>query len=216
MIPQSICAAKPSLEFLWTVSFVTVTVVQLSFYPVFFYPALGSGFAKGPAGHTVFYPAPCGQGHICPPKACPPAPIFLGPCPLPHCCEDSIFHTPGGIGCQPGAFGRIECRDAFDQPDGPDGDQILLICRLGIIFFHNMGHQAQVAFDQHIPGIQISRLGQSKITAFFFRRQWFWKTSCRQGQRTKQGIEHQPCGEQHLSSPHDNCILPCLSSFRIV
>ncbi len=47
---------------------------------------------------------------------------------------DSVFHTSGRIGCQPGALGRIKALNALDQPDGANGYQVLLIGSLGIIF----------------------------------------------------------------------------------
>ena len=47
--------------------------------------------------------------------------------------EDLILHTPGRIRGQPGALGMIKGGDPFDETDGTDGDQILLVCRLGIV-----------------------------------------------------------------------------------
>ena len=44
----------------------------------------------------------------------------------------------------------------FDQADGADGDQVLLFLCLGIVFFDNMCHKAQVALYQHIAGVQIA------------------------------------------------------------
>ena len=41
--------------------------------------------------------------------------------------EDLIFHAPCRIGGKAGAFGAVEGGDAFDKPNGADGDQVLLI-----------------------------------------------------------------------------------------
>jgi len=49
--------------------------------------------------------------------------------------EDLIFHAPCGVGCQARAFGRIKGGDPLDQTNGSNGDQILLIRRLGVVFF---------------------------------------------------------------------------------
>ena len=87
-----------------------------------------------------------------------------------HSGIDSIFHAPGGVGSQPGAFGRIECGDPLDQTDGAHGDQILLIRGLGIVFLHDVGHQAQIALDEHIPGIQIPLGRQLQIVLLLLRR----------------------------------------------
>ena len=47
--------------------------------------------------------------------------------------EDLIFHAAGRIGGQPRAFGRIKGGNALDEPDGTNGDQILLIGGLGVV-----------------------------------------------------------------------------------
>ena len=49
--------------------------------------------------------------------------------------QDLIFYAPGGVGGQAGAFGGIKGGDSLDEPDGADGDQILLIGSIGIVFF---------------------------------------------------------------------------------
>lgn len=76
-----------------------------------------------------------------------------------HSGIDSIFHTSGGIGGEAGAFCRIKTLDPLDQANGAYGDQILLVCGLGIVLFHNMGNQAQVAFNQNIAGLNIPLCG---------------------------------------------------------
>ena len=49
--------------------------------------------------------------------------------------KDLIFDTSGGIGCQSGAFAGIKAGNAFDESDGPDGDQVFLIGGLRVVFF---------------------------------------------------------------------------------
>ena len=49
-------------------------------------------------------------------------------------CEDCIFYTPCGIRRQPDIFLRLIAGDALNQPDGADGDQVVLVYGLGVIF----------------------------------------------------------------------------------
>ena len=46
-----------------------------------------------------------------------------------------IFNTPAGIGSKPDLLIRLECGNALDQPDGSDGNQIVLVAIGGVIFF---------------------------------------------------------------------------------
>lgn len=48
---------------------------------------------------------------------------------------DSIFYAAASVGGQPHIFVRFECGYPFDQADGPDGDQIVLVAGGGVIFF---------------------------------------------------------------------------------
>ena len=48
--------------------------------------------------------------------------------------QDLIFHAAGSVGGQSCPLGRIKGGDPLDQTDGADGDQILLVGRLGIVF----------------------------------------------------------------------------------
>lgn len=127
----------------------------------------------------------------------------------------SIFNTPGGIGGQTGSFGGVKGTDAFHQPDGSDGNQILLVRGLGVVFFHYVGNQTQIPFNQHIPGIQVSRLGQSQIIPLLLGGQGFGEGTGVQLQRIQQGTQHQPGCCEHMLHLHCNCILPCSSGFQI-
>ena len=48
----------------------------------------------------------------------------------PEIHQNLIFYTPGRIGCEPCALRRVERRNALDETDRPDRQQILLIRRL--------------------------------------------------------------------------------------
>ena len=83
-----------------------------------------------------------------------------------HSGIDSIFYTSCRIGCQTRSFGCVKCCDAFNQANGADGNKILLIGSLRIVFFHNVCDQAQIAFDQNISCFQVT-LGTSLQVVFF-------------------------------------------------
>ena len=40
----------------------------------------------------------------------------------------------------------------LDEPDGADGDQVLLVVLPGVIFFYDVGHQPQVVLDEDLAG----------------------------------------------------------------
>lgn len=66
-----------------------------------------------------------GQGHL---------PLQLPGRPEVH--EDLIFNASGRIGRQTHIFVRLEGGDPFDQPDGADREQIVLVPVLGVILFY--------------------------------------------------------------------------------
>ena len=73
-----------------------------------------------------------------------------------HSGIDSIFHAPGSISGQPSTLGGIKTFNTFHQSNGTYRNQILLIGSLGVIFFHNMGNQPQIPFDEYISCLNIS------------------------------------------------------------
>ena len=52
-----------------------------------------------------------------------------------HRSEDCIFNTTGCVSGESGPFGRVEAGDSLDQPNGADGDEVVLVGVLGVIFF---------------------------------------------------------------------------------
>jgi len=70
-------------------------------------------------------------------------------------CEDSIFNAPAGVGSKPDIFIRLEGRNTFDQPNRPDGNQVVLVTVGGVIFFYNVCHQPQVVLNEHIPRVGV-------------------------------------------------------------
>ena len=70
--------------------------------------------------------------------------------------ENLILHTAAGIGGQPHLFVRLKRGNPFNQTNGSNGNQIVLISGLYIIFFENVGNQAKIMFHQFVPGFQVS------------------------------------------------------------
>ena len=62
---------------------------------------------------------------------------------------------------------------------------------------HNMSHQAQVAFDQDIAGVQVAGGGAFQIVFFLLGGQRLGEAAALQLQRVKQPAQHQPYGRQH-------------------
>ena len=78
--------------------------------------------------------------------------------------EDSIFNAAACISGKPRLACGIKGIYRFHQPDGADGNKILLIARQGVIFFYDVRHQPQIVADQlfsggGIPGVQGAESG---------------------------------------------------------
>lgn len=72
-------------------------------------------------------------------------PVLLLHPPIVPLCEDSIFNTSARISCQPDAFVGLEGVHRLDEPDGTDGDQVLLLLRLGVVFFEDAVSKANLS-----------------------------------------------------------------------
>ena len=86
-----------------------------------------------------------------------------------------IFNTPCRICCKARALFRVESRDALDESNGADGDQVLLIGGLRVVFLHNVRYEAEIPLDEHIARLQIALQPGVKIFPFLARRQRLWK-----------------------------------------
>lgn len=87
--------------------------------------------------------------------------------------EDLVFHTAGGVGGQADALSGVKGGDGLDEADGPDGDQILLVGGLGIVFFHDVGHQTKIAFYEDVTCLQVPSCGFFQIFLLLFGGQGF-------------------------------------------
>lgn len=80
-----------------------------------------------------------------------------------HSGIDSILHTTGGVCSKPCTLAGIKGGDSLDESDCANGNQILLIRSLGVVFFHNVRDQAKISLNQNISGIQITLRRQLQI-----------------------------------------------------
>ena len=65
--------------------------------------------------------------------------------------EDLIFDAPGGVGGQTRPLLRVEAGDALDEPDGADGDQVLLVGALGVVFFGRLKQKEEFSRSKTTP-----------------------------------------------------------------
>ena len=65
--------------------------------------------------------------------------------------QDLIFDTTAGVCGQPDVFVRLEGGNSFDQTDGADGDQIVLIAGLGVIFFGQVKQKDEFSRSKTTP-----------------------------------------------------------------
>lgn len=70
--------------------------------------------------------------------------------------QDLIFNTSCRIGRQTRSFCRVKAGNALDESDGPDGDQIVLVGILGVVFLYDVRDQTQIVFDQCVPGFRVA------------------------------------------------------------
>ena len=70
--------------------------------------------------------------------------------------EDVVLDAPGRIGRKPGSLILVERLDALDEPDRPDGDQVLRVLAAAVKFLDDVGDQAQVVLDQLVPRLAVT------------------------------------------------------------
>lgn len=128
-----------------------------------------------------------------------------------HC----IFNTPCRICCKARTLFRVESRDALDESNGADGDQVLLIGGLRVVFLHNVRHEAKIALDEHIARLQIALCGALEILPLLPRRQRLRKgTAVRQAQGIQHAADDEPYG-QHKKPPPATVFPSSKSIYRL-
>ena len=106
--------------------------------------------------------------------------------------EDSIFNAAAGISGKPRLACGIKGIYRFHQPDGADGNKILLVARQGVIFFYDMRHQPQIVADQLFPGGGIPGVQGAESGGLFPGCERTRKAAAFQMERQKQKF----CGEK--------------------
>ena len=66
--------------------------------------------------------------------------------------EDLVLDAPGGVTGKPYPFTAVETVNGLDEANRANRDQILLVILPRIIFFDDVGNQAQVVLDELLPG----------------------------------------------------------------
>ena len=87
-----------------------------------------------------------------------------------------VINTACGIGRKPCAACVVKSRDRFDKSDRSYRDQIFEIFSGVLIFFCNVGDQAEISFDKNVFCIQIPLLTAVKIYFFLSGSQRFRKS----------------------------------------
>ena len=62
--------------------------------------------------------------------------------------ENFVFYASRSVAGKAYSFGIVKCVGSFNEADGADGNQIILIIGSGIVFFYDMSYQAQVVGHQ--------------------------------------------------------------------
>ena len=81
---------------------------------------------------------------------------------------------------------------------------------------HDVRHQAQIAFNEDVSGVQISLVGKLYVIALLLPGQRLGEGAGGQLQRVQQCAEHQPSRKQHHTSPqHTLFAVGCPFSYRL-
>ena len=128
--------------------------------------------------------------------------------------EDLIFNASAGIGGQAHVFVRLEGGHPLDEADGTDGEQVVLISALGVVFFDDVRHQAQVMLNELAAGIRIppGHSLQQELLLLPLEGGRKRPRGPRQTQGEKQSVEReqQPC-RPHSDHLRRSVCRPCVS-----
>ena len=87
-----------------------------------------------------------------------------------------IVNAAGSVCGKLGSTAQIKSGNGFDKADGTNGDQVIRVFIATLIFFCNMGYQAQIVFDQNVFCFRIAPLEAEQIALLFISRQRFWES----------------------------------------
>ncbi|MPN52592.1 hypothetical protein SDC9_200254 [bioreactor metagenome] len=107
--------------------------------------------------------------------------------------QNLIFNAPAGISGKADVFVRLKRRNPFDQPNGSNGNQVVLIPRLGVVFFNDVCHQTQVVLDKLVARLHVSGgvAFQIKLLLLSLQRSWEGSASAPQPQGEKNSVDHE-------------------------
>ena len=106
--------------------------------------------------------------------------------------EDSILNASAGVSRKSGPAGGVEGVHGLHQADGADGDQIVLLTGESVVFFCDVGHEAQVMTDELFPGGQVALPQSGKGLDLLLRAERAGKAAAFQMKRKKQKL----CGKK--------------------
>lgn len=117
-------------------------------------------------------------------------PLELAPGAKVH--QDLIFNAPAAIGGQLHLLGGVEGGHPLDEPDGTDGNEVVLVGGLGVVLLHDMGHQAEVMLHQGVAGLHVPLGKPLQALPFLLRLQWPGKGpgGTGQAQGEHKAVEH--------------------------
>ena len=122
--------------------------------------------------------------------------------------EDSIFNAAAGVGRKPRPAAGIKGVHRLHEPDGADGNKVLLISRQGVVFFYDVRYQPQIVADQLFPRGGISGVQGTEGGGFLPGCERTRKAAAFQMERQKQKFcgEKLQQGQQHMRSlPIHSC-----------
>ena len=114
--------------------------------------------------------------------------------------EDCIFNASGRIARKPDSLGAVKGVDRFDQPDGADGNQVVLFGRVGVVLLNNVGDKPEVVLDEFGFSGSITPPHAFQTVSFFCGSQGPWEgTGTRdvQNEKNKPGQSGANCGTEH-------------------
>lgn len=120
----------------------------------------------------------------------------------PEIHQDFIFDASAGIRGQADPPLRLICGNPFDQPNGADGDEIVLFTYQRVIFLDDMRDQPQIAFDQDVPGFHVPLDVKLDIFLLVCGRQRLRKRPGPVGHPQQQERAHQQEGKRGREHNH--------------
>ena len=115
--------------------------------------------------------------------------------------QNFILHAFGSVGREPRTLFRAVARNALDETDGADGDEIVLLVRLGVVFFGNVRNKAQIVLNEHIARLNVARKHALDVFLFLLCRERTRERAARQVEREQHGVRKQiKCNRQHKNA----------------